>query len=77
MDSLGNTADGSNVGQWASSSSTNQQWSIVSAGSGLYKIVNRANGKCLDTGGGTANGSVMKFYGSNASLNQVWTLSTP
>jgi hypothetical protein len=71
---LGHTADGSTVGQWSSSSSYNQQWTITAVGS-YYKIINRTNGKCLDTGGGTTDGSIMQFWGSGSSSNQLWIAS--
>ena len=38
-----------------------------------FKVTNRANGKCLDTGGATADGSVMQFWTSGGSNNQQWT----
>ena len=56
LDSIGRTADGSIVGQWANGSSPNQQWTVVPTGS-YYKVINRANGKALDTGGQTADGA--------------------
>jgi arabinan endo-1,5-alpha-L-arabinosidase len=72
LDSIGRTADGSNVGQWANGSSVNQTWTVVST-SGFYKLINRANGKAMDTGGQTADGSVMQFWFDNTSINQQWT----
>jgi hypothetical protein len=72
LDSIGRTADGSNVGQWASGSSPNQQWTVVAAGS-YYKVINRANGKALDTGGQTGDGNVMQMWFDNTSNNQQWT----
>jgi arabinan endo-1,5-alpha-L-arabinosidase len=77
LDSLGNTADGSSVGQWGNSSSLNQQWTISDLGTGYFKVINRANGKCLDTGGGTGNGTVMQFWGSGSSNNQQWQFVAP
>jgi hypothetical protein len=72
LDSVNRTADGSIVGQWASSSSVNQQWTIVPTES-FYKVINRANGKALDTGGQTADGTFMQFWPNGTSNNQQWT----
>ena len=82
LDSLGNAADNTRVGQWGNSASYNQQWTIESLGGGYYRIVNRANGKALDTGGFTgdttaANQGYMEFWGSGASYNQQWQFVAP
>ena len=72
LDSIGRTADGSIVGQWANGSSPNQQWTVVPIGS-YYKVINRANGKAVDTGGQTADGAAMQMWFDNPSNNQQWT----
>jgi endoglucanase len=83
LDSLGRTGPDTAVGQWANSSSYNQQWTIQSLGGGYYKIVNRANGLCLDSGGWTANTDVtnrlgyVEFWGSGSSYNQQWQFVAP
>jgi hypothetical protein len=46
---------------------------LIPVGS-YYKLVNRTNGKCLDTGGGNTNGAIMQFYGNNTSNNQQWSI---
>jgi hypothetical protein len=38
-----------------------------------YKVVNRANGKALDTGGQTADGTAVQMWFDNTSNNQQWT----
>ena len=60
------------VGQWSNSPSANQQWTITVVG-GFYKVINRTNGKCLDTGGSTADGAAMQFWTSGSSSNQQRT----
>lgn len=78
LDSLGHTGTNTTVGQWDNSTSYNQQWSIVSVGGGYYKIINRANGLCLDTGGATGNGDAdMEFWGSGGTYNQQWQFVAP
>jgi hypothetical protein len=72
MDTGGNTTDGSNVKQWVHGSSYNQHWTLTSVGSGYYKVINRATGKCLDSGGLTANGSALQQWSSGSSYNQQW-----
>jgi hypothetical protein len=71
---MGRTTDGSNVAQYSSSTSYNQQWQVVDAGNGYVKIMNRATGKYLDTAGATADGSAVKQYGSSTSYNQQWQI---
>ena len=72
MDTLGNTGDGSNVGQWASGGSQNQQWIVMATSGGYYKIVNRATFKALDNAGAGGNGANMQQWYSNNSNNQQW-----
>lgn len=75
IDGLGNTANGSIVGQWNDSSSTNQQWVIESAGS-YVKIKNRQSGLYLDGLGATSNGADAGLWSGNSSINQQWTQKT-
>ena len=83
LDSIARTADNTPVGQWAPGGSYNQQWTLQALGGGYFKIINRANGKCLDTGGWTANTDVanglgyMEFWGSGGSFNQQWQFVAP
>jgi len=75
IDGLGATANGANCGQWASGSSFNQQWAIVTVGSSV-RLQNRATGLCIDGMGLTANGSIAGQWGNTGSNNQLWTQST-
>lgn len=52
-----------------------QLFSLVSAGNGIYSIINVNSGKALEVSAGkTANGSKVAQYESNGSLSQHWTL---
>jgi Ricin-type beta-trefoil lectin domain-like/Putative Ig domain len=42
----------------------------------IYKIINGANGLCLDNGGSTTDGSAMQQWGSGSSLNQQWNFTS-
>ncbi|UUZ80395.1 cellulase family glycosylhydrolase [Paenibacillus sp. P26] len=72
IDGMGRTADGSNAGQW-SSSSTNQQWVMEFYGS-YYKIKNAATGLYLDGMYRTTAGSICAQWSSSTSWNQQWVL---
>jgi hypothetical protein len=72
---MGRTANGSIAGQWGSSSSNNQQWSQVAAGS-YVKFQNRATGLYLDGLGSTTNGADLGQWSNSSSNNQQWTINT-
>jgi arabinan endo-1,5-alpha-L-arabinosidase len=74
LDNLGSTADGANVGQWASSSSNNQRWVVTNA-DGYYKLRCATGGKNLDSIGRTADGSIVGQWANSPSPNQQWTIS--
>jgi len=74
-DGMGRTSEGSNAGQWASSTSNNQQWVIETSGSYVL-IKNVATGLYLDGMGRTTNGSIVGQWGYSASINQQWTQET-
>ncbi|MFW6353269.1 MAG: RICIN domain-containing protein [Verrucomicrobiota bacterium] len=42
-----------------------------------HRLVNRANGKALDTGGQNSNGSLVQQWYVNASHNQQWEFVAP
>jgi hypothetical protein len=71
IDGMGRTSDGSICGQWSSSGSSNQQWTLETTGS-FVKIKNRATGLYLDGMGATTNGSTANQYSSSTSNNQQW-----
>ncbi|HKX26891.1 MAG TPA: RICIN domain-containing protein, partial [Blastocatellia bacterium] len=73
LDGLGATADGANLGQWASSSSTNQRFVVTYSG-GFYKLRNAPTGKYLDSVGRTANGNLVAQWASSTSFNQQWSI---
>jgi enterochelin esterase family protein len=75
IDGMGRTSNGSICGQWNSSGSSNQQWTLETAGS-YVKIKNRATGLYLDGMGYTTNGSTANQYSSSTSNNQQWTQET-
>ena len=72
-DGLGSTTSGSDVGQWSSSGSEDQQWIIVNDGD-YVQIENRATGLYLDGMGRTTNGDAVGQYSDTNSTNQQWTI---
>jgi len=74
LDTLGNTASGSLVGQESSSSSSNQLWDITSVGSGCFEITSVASGLCLDSFGYATNKSSVGQRVSSGSNDQKWML---
>ncbi|MEV6793516.1 RICIN domain-containing protein [Streptomyces sp. NPDC051320] len=69
------TAQGTTVVQAASSSGTDQNWTLVPAGSGRYKIVNQASGLLLGiTGESTSAGGTALIWGDNATDDHLWQL---
>jgi len=73
IDGMGRTSDGSNAGQWGSSSSDNQQWVIETSGS-YVRFKNQATGLYLDGMGRTSDGSLVGQWSNSGSNNQQWTI---
>jgi len=73
LDNLGATADGANVGQWASSSSNNQRWVVTYSG-GFYKLRCVTGSKNLDSIGRATNGSIVGQWSNGSSPNQQWSI---
>lgn len=73
LDNLGATTDGANVGQWASSTSSNQKWTLTYTG-GYYKLICVGSGKALDSDGHTADATTVVQWTSNTDTNQQWTI---
>jgi lysophospholipase L1-like esterase len=71
VDGMARTTNGSACGQYASGTSTNQQWSITASGSSV-KLQNRATGLYIDGLGHTANGDPAGQWSSSSSSNQSW-----
>jgi len=70
------TTNGSLIQLWSNGGGTNQQWTPVSVGTGLYKLVNVASGRCLDVpAASTANGVQLQIYDCNGSAAQSFSLS--
>ena len=70
------TANGSLIQLWSYGGGTNQQWTPVSVGSGLYKLVNVASGRCLDVpAASAANGVQLQIYDCNGTAAQSFRLS--
>ena len=74
LDTLGNTASGSLVGQESSSSSNDQLWNITAVGSGSFNIISVASGLYLDTLGRTTNGAAVGQATSSGANSQKWGL---
>jgi len=75
-DAAGSTANGTAIVQSAANSSTEQEWSIVSAGGGYFSFVNRLSGLTLDTSGrsGALTGFVVQEPGSSTAQSQQWQI---
>jgi len=58
-----------------SSSPSSPQISRRGLGNGVYQIVNRSTGLCLDGGGATTSGSAMKMWPVGGSTNLQWTIT--
>ena len=71
IDGMGRTANGANAGQYSSSSSNNQQWTIEAAGDSV-RIKNLATGLYLDGIGRTTDGSICGQWSDTGSTNQLW-----
>ncbi|MFK0284239.1 RICIN domain-containing protein [Streptomyces sp. NPDC090499] len=69
------TAQGTLVVQAASSSGTDQNWTLVAAGNGLYKIQQQASGLLLGiTNAGTGDGGTALIWGDNGTADHLWQL---
>jgi endoglucanase len=69
-------ANGSLIQLWTYGGATNQQWMPVAVGSGVYKLVNVASGRCLDVpAASTANGVQFQIYDCNGTSAQSFRLS--
>ena len=70
------TANGAKVQLWADNGGANhQQWRPVANGEGLWRLVARHSGKCLDvTDGSTANGVQLQQWDCNGNPAQVFRI---
>jgi glucosylceramidase len=72
------TANNAQIVSWTDDDDPDQQWTLESAGSGYYYIVDVNSGKALDDpSGSTANGTVMQQYTlTTGDNNQEWQLTS-
>ncbi|MEV5954069.1 RICIN domain-containing protein [Streptomyces sp. NPDC051987] len=69
------TAQGTLVVQAASTTGTDQNWTLVAAGNGLYKIKQQASGLLLGiTNAGTSDGGTALIWGDNGTADHLWQL---
>jgi aryl-phospho-beta-D-glucosidase BglC (GH1 family) len=70
------TVNGSLIQLWSYGGGANQQWTPVSVGAGLYKLVNVASGRCLDVpAASAANGVQLQIYDCNGTGAQSFRLT--
>jgi arabinan endo-1,5-alpha-L-arabinosidase len=74
LDTLGATADGATVAQYADGTSNNQRWVVTHSG-GYYKLSCVTGGKYLDGLGATADGANLAQWTNSPSYNQQWILT--
>lgn len=75
MDGMYRFTDSSNVGQWANSGSTAQQWTVEAAGN-YVMLKNRASGLYIDGMNRSANGAIAGQRNYSGSDAQQWTKET-
>ncbi|WP_217545178.1 RICIN domain-containing protein [Streptomyces sp. GbtcB6] len=69
------TTQGTAVVQAASTTGTDQNWTLVAAGNGLYKIQQQASGLLLGiTNAGTGDGGTALIWGDNGTADHLWQL---
>jgi arabinogalactan endo-1,4-beta-galactosidase len=75
-DFAGSTAPGNAVVQSPASSSTEQEWDVVSAGDGYFNVVNHLSGLVMDTAGGTGEqtGFVVQEARNRTTQTQQWQI---
>ncbi|MGY4977117.1 RICIN domain-containing protein [Streptomyces sp. 900105755] len=69
------TAQGTLVVQAATTTGTDQNWTLSAAGNGLYKIRQQASGLLLGiTDAGTSDGGTALIWGDNGTADHLWQL---
>jgi chitinase len=67
------TSAGASVIQWTCSGHANQQWTLQSAGTGIFNLVSANSGQCMDvSGGSTSNGAPVNQWPCHGGANQKW-----
>ncbi|MBC7386234.1 MAG: RICIN domain-containing protein [Cryobacterium sp.] len=72
-------ANGGNMVQWSCNSQSNQLFTFLPAGNGLYQIKVKSSGKCLDVWNASAStGAVVNQYDCSgpSHLNQLFSIGT-
>jgi hypothetical protein len=70
----GLSADGTQIYQWASSTSRNQQlWKVSKRSDGKYNLIAKSSGKLMDAPDCT-EGGIIKLYGADGTNSQNWAL---
>jgi hypothetical protein len=65
--------DGAAVIQWTCSSRANQEWTLKSAGTGIYNLVSVNSGKCMDVyAASTLRGAAVDQWTCNGHTSQQW-----
>ncbi|MEH6372328.1 RICIN domain-containing protein, partial [Pectobacterium carotovorum] len=68
--------DGAQILQMYNTGHFSQQWLILDAGDGYYKIMNRNSGKLLDVNSrSTENGASGIQWHDNGGWNQLWKIT--
>lgn len=75
IDGMGRTSAGSACGQYASSGSWNQMWTLETSGAYVY-IKNRNTGLYIDGRGNSTNGAYAGQWSSSTSNNLQWQQET-
>jgi hypothetical protein len=75
IDGMGRTSAGSACGQYASSGSWNQMWTLETSGAYVY-IKNRNTGLYIDGRGNSTNGAFAGQWSSSTSNNLQWQQET-
>lgn len=70
------TAAGTTLDQYRGNNADRQYWSITAAGTGTYKIINKANGLAItDHGASTSNGAAVTQETYTGTKSQQWALN--
>jgi arabinogalactan endo-1,4-beta-galactosidase len=75
-DAGGSTTNGTAIVQSTANGSTEQEWSVVSAGNGYFNLVNRVSSLAVDTSGGSGvlAGFVVQEPASSSAQTQQWQI---
>jgi hypothetical protein len=75
MGGPGATQDGALIEQWSCTGQANQDWTIRERGNGLFELIARSSGKCLDVREANPNNeAVIQQWTCNGQVNQLWRM---